>query len=303
MKVIKIYLSCLLLSMALLNLSCSQEINSKTNIPKESSSAKTRIALAVSDLSIGTHRLAFGIIEPGIGSIKNDEVKLETFFLQDEQNPLLKETLVAEFQQWPAGNKGVYTSMATFDKAGKWGIGVTYETSDGLVERTSSVIEVTEKNLAPFVGDKAYPSRNITNAITNNINELTTDPNPYAPFYEYSIEETINKRMVSLILFASPAFCTTGTCGPQIDIVKNLHLDFSKEVVFIHVEIYENSADIKGDISNSNVVQAVKDWNLPSEPWVFLVDEDGIVRQRFEGLATYQEIKLALIQNNFITQK
>ena len=303
MKVIKIYLSCLLLSVTLLNLSCSQEVDTDTNPSKESNSAKTRIALAVSDLSIGTHRLAFGIIEPGIGSIKNDEVKLETFFLQDEQNPLLKETLVAEFQQWPAGNKGVYTSMATFDKAGKWGIGVTYATSDGLVERTSSVIEVTEKNLAPFVGDKAYPSRNITNAITNNINELTTDPNPYAPFYEYSIEETINKRMVSLILFASPAFCTTGTCGPQIDIVKNLHLDFSKEVVFIHVEIYENSADIKGDISNSNVVQAVKDWNLPSEPWVFLVDEDGIVRQRFEGLATYQEIKLALIQNNFITQK
>ena len=303
MKVIKIYLSCLLLSVTLLNLSCSQEVDTDTNPSKESNAAKTRIALAVSDLSIGTHRLAFGIIEPGIGSIKNDVVKLETFFLQDEQNPLLKETLVAEFQQWPAGNKGVYTSMATFDKAGKWGIGVTYETSDGLVERTSSVIEVTEKNLAPFVGDKAYPSRNITNAITNNINELTTDPNPYAPFYEYSIEETINKRMVSLILFASPAFCTTGTCGPQIDIVKNLHLDFSKEVVFIHVEIYENSADIKGDISNSNVVQAVKDWNLPSEPWVFLVDEDGIVRQRFEGLATYQEIKLALIQNNFITQK
>ena len=41
--------------------------------------------------------------------------------------------------------------------------------------------------------------------------------------------------------------------------------------MFIHVEIYENPADITGDISNASVVQAVKDWNLPSEPWVFLV--------------------------------
>ena len=113
MKVIKIYLSCLLLSMALLNLSCSQEINSKTNSPKESSSAKTRIALAVSDLSIGTHRLAFGIIEAGIGPIKNDEIKLETFFLQDENNPLLKETLVAEFQKWPVCL--LYTSPSSRD--------------------------------------------------------------------------------------------------------------------------------------------------------------------------------------------
>ena len=300
---VKIYYCCLLLSLTLLNLSCGQEVETNANLSQESDFPKARIALAVSDLSIGTHRLAFGIIEPGIGSIKNDAVKLETFFIQDEKNPSLKETLTAEFQEWPGGNKGVYTSIATFDRAGKWGIGVTFETSNGLIERTSSVIEVTEKSLAPLVGHKAYPSRNITHAITNNINELTTDPNPYYPLYEYSIEESIKERKFSLILFASPAFCTTGTCGPQMDIVKNLHSDFSKEIVFIHVEIYENPAGIKGDISNASLAQAVKDWNLPSEPWVFLVDDDGIIRHRFEGLATYQEIKAALIQNNFITGK
>ena len=216
---------------------------------------------------------------------------------------MLKETLVAEFQEWPVGEKGVYTSMATFDKAGKWGIGVTFQTSANLTKKTSATIEVTEKSQAPSVGDKAYPSKNLINDTYKNINNLTTDPNPYPPFYEYSIEESLNENVSFLILFASPAFCTTGTCGPQIDIVKNLHLDFSKEVVFIHVEIYEKSGDIKGDISNASLVQAVKDWNLPSEPWVFLVDEDGIIRQRFEGLATYQEIKSAFIQNNFITQK
>ena len=126
--------------------------------------------------------MAFGIIEPGIGPIKNDEIKLETFFLQDENNPLLKETLVAEFQKWPVGNKGVYTSMATFDRAGKWGIGITYETPNGLIERASTVIDVAEKSLAPFVGDKAYPSRNITLASTGDMKELTTDPNPHSPF-------------------------------------------------------------------------------------------------------------------------
>ena len=303
MEITKVYLCALILLLLSLNISCSQEISSSTDLSTESNPAKARIALAVSDISIGTHRLAFGIIKPGIGPIKNDEVKLETFFLPDEKNPLLKETLVAEFQKWPSENKGVYTSIATFDRAGTWGIGVTYETSNGLIERTSSTIEVTEKSLAPSVGNKAYPSRNITNTVTSNMNELSSDPNPYSPFYEYSIEESIDKRMSSLILFASPAYCTTGTCGPQMDIVKNLHANFSKEMVFIHVEIYENPSDIKGDLSNTQVVQAVKDWNLPSEPWVFLVDKDGIVKQRFEGLATYQEIESALVQNNFVIPK
>ena len=303
MKVFKVYTHSLIFFTLFLSISCVQAAGSGTDIATESIATKTRIALAVSDLSIGTHRLAFGIIEPGIGPIKNDEVRLETFFLQDEKNPLLKETLAAKFQEWPSSNKGVYTSSVTFDRAGKWGIGVTFEASNGLIKKTSSVIEVSEKSLAPIVGDKAYPSRNITLASTGDMKELTTDPNPYSPFYKYSIEESINEGLFSLILFGSPAFCTTGTCGPQMDIVKKLSADFSKQMVFIHVEIYENPSDIKGDLSNASVVQAVKDWNLPSEPWIFLVDENGIVRQRFEGLATYQEIKSALIQNNFISSK
>ena len=82
---VKIYYYCLLLFLTLLNLSCGQEVETNANLSQESDFPKARIALAVSDLSIGTHRLAFGIIEPGIGSIKNDAVKLETFFIQDEK--------------------------------------------------------------------------------------------------------------------------------------------------------------------------------------------------------------------------
>jgi hypothetical protein len=85
--------------------------------------------------------------------------------------------------------------------------------------------------------------------------------------------------------------------------VKSLHSDFSEDVVFIHVEIYENPMEIKGNISNAKVVQAVKDWNLPSEPWIFLVDQQGVIKGRFEGLATYQEIEVALIKNNFLSSK
>ena len=74
-------------------------------------------------------------------------------------------------------------------------------------------------------------------------------------------------------------------------------------MVFIHVEIYENPTEIKGDISNAKVVQAVKDWNLPSEPWIFLVDQQGVIKGRFEGLATYKEIEIALMENNFLRSK
>ena len=305
MKSIKIHFCVSFIFLTLLSVSCSQKANNNSEIsPNESPSIqKARIAFAVSDLSVGTHRLAFGIIEPGIGAVKNEEVKLETFFFQNDDQPVLKETLGAKFQKWPIGDKGVYTSNVTFDVPGKWGVGVSFKSAGGIEKKTSSVIEVTEKSHAPSIGDKAFPSNNTTANLSGNLSNITTDSTPYKPFYEYSIAESIKEGKAALILFGSPAFCTTGTCGPQIDIVKNLHSDFSEDVVFIHVEIYENPTEIKGDISNAKVVQAVKDWNLPSEPWIFLVDQKGVIKGRFEGLATYKEIEIALMENNFLRSK
>ncbi len=305
MKSIQIHFCVLFIFLILLSISCSQNVSndSEISLNETPSIQKARIAFAVSDLSVGTHRLAFGIIEPGIGAVKNEEVKLETFFFQNDDRPLLKETLAAKFQSWPVGGKGVYTTDVTFDVPGKWGVGVSFKSTDGIEKKTSSVIKVTEESQAPSIGDKAFPSNNTTTNLSRDISNITTDSTPYKPFYEYSIAESINEGKPILILFGSPAFCTTGTCGPQIDIVKNLHSDFSEDLVFIHVEIYENPTELKGDISNAKVVQAVKDWNLPSEPWIFLVDQKGVIKVRFEGLATYQEIEMALIKNNFLISK
>jgi hypothetical protein len=35
-------------------------------------------------------------------------------------------------------------------------------------------------------------------------------------------------------------------------------------------------------------------WNLPSEPWIFIVDGKGIIRASFEGLRTAHELEGAL---------
>ena len=40
----------------------------------------------------------------------------------------------------------------------------------------------------------------------------------------------------------------------------------------------------------------VEEWRLDTEPWVFVVDGKGIIRAKFEGLVTVQEIESALQQ-------
>jgi hypothetical protein len=44
------------------------------------------------------------------------------------------------------------------------------------------------------------------------------------------------------------------------------------------------------------VARAVDEWHLPSDPWTFVVDRTGIVRDRFEGAAPFDELEPALKQ-------
>jgi hypothetical protein len=38
----------------------------------------------------------------------------------------------------------------------------------------------------------------------------------------------------------------------------------------------------------------VDEWHLATEPWIFIVDSDGIIRAKFEGLVTAHELETAL---------
>ena len=36
------------------------------------------------------------------------------------------------------------------------------------------------------------------------------------------------------------------------------------------------------------------EWKLPSEPWIFVVDSTGVIRTRFEGSASVEELEAAI---------
>jgi hypothetical protein len=61
---------------------------------------------------------------------------------------------------------------------------------------------------------------------------------------------------------------------------------------FVHVEIYENlDATTPEEL---RVVEAVDAWRLPSEPWVFVVDDAGLIAVRFEGAVDPDELRAVL---------
>lgn len=58
-------------------------------------------------------------------------------------------------------------------------------------------------------------------------------------------------------------------------------------MAFTHQEIWQ-------DFTEKKVFAPVAEWRLKSEPWTFVVNPDGIVDAKFEGLITNDELKTAL---------
>lgn len=123
------------------------------------------------------------------------------------------------------------------------------------------------------------------------LEDLTSDLTPLVSFYEMTVAEAIEAGP-SVIVFATPAWCTSQTCGPMLDQVQELAPEYPN-LNYVHVEIYENIHVT--DREDLVVVPAVEeDWTLPSEPWLYVTDSDGTVTAAFEGALSDGELRDAL---------
>ena len=148
--------------------------------------------------------------------------------------------------------------------------------------------DVHVRPAAPGVGDHAVRVENPTLADAPARKITTADP-PDTALLRYSVADSLARHHPFVVVFATPKFCQSRTCGPTVDVVDRVRRDLRGTAVrFIHVEIYQDNDPQKG------VNQWVKAWHLPTEPWTFVVDRKGVIRARFEGSVAARELEAAV---------
>jgi hypothetical protein len=150
-------------------------------------------------------------------------------------------------------------------------------------------VTVLENPQTPPVGTPAPRSRNLIVKDVKNLRDIDTSTRPDPRLHQVRIADAIAQGKPQLIVFATPQFCTSRMCGPVLDIVRTLLLSYGKRVAFTHQEIWQDFAEKK-------VFPTVEEWRLITEPWIFVVDGQGIIRAKFEGLVTERELEVALQQ-------
>ena len=276
--------------------------SNKSPMPVESGAASLTTILATKDLRVGTQRVSFLLTTPS-ALIKSPTASVTTRRRDGVGNPVgpVVETKEAEFHLWPYGIRGAYSTELTFDQPGQWQLEVSVLDGESAVSGRLDV-DIAEKSRVPDVGSLPPLSRTKILGDGGDVQLLTTDFTPDPDLYQVSIAEAASRGQPVVIVFATPAFCTSPTCGPQVDTVSELKDSHQGEASFIHVEIYDNPDEIQGDLSRARLSEAVAEWKLDqlpdwfNESWTFVLNSEGQIHQRFEGFVTLEELEETLQQ-------
>ncbi len=244
------------------------------------------VANSPGTLETGNQRVLIGYLSEEGTFLAEPDLSVEAdFYFADESEPRV--TTAGVYHPTVPGIRGIYRFTVALDEAGTWRVILR---PDERGPTPATPFQVFADATTPSAGDPAPPSDSVTSA-DKPLAEITTDPNPDPSFYELSVADAVMSGRPSVIVFATPAFCTTATCGPTLDVVKGIASEFPG-ANFVHVEVFENLDAASFD--ELIVVPAVSEWTLPSEPWVFVVNADGVISAAFEGTVARDELVRAL---------
>ena len=251
-----------------------------------------------SDLSVGKDRLAFGVVSREGPPLQAKSATVRTYYLPpNTETREARESLTANFEAWPF-SAGVFSAFPEFDVAGSWELETAFTSLDGQEVIAKSAFTVKEVSDTPAVGDPAPASVTPVAFDVADISHISTASKPDTALYSISIHDAIAEGKPLVVGFSTPRYCTTGTCGPQLEQLSSLRERYGDRANFIHVEVYKDPHLFEDGHrpGRDNAADAVVEWGLPTEPWTFVVDANGILQAKFEAFTPAASIEDALLE-------
>lgn len=258
-----------------------------------------------SDLAAGPNRVAFALVDRDNRPITAATAQVRALYTPpNADRPTAKQTALAQFQPWPppGSNRGVFVTNITFDQPGAatrehpglWELDITAATAAGAAIQAKTALRVAAKPSTPPLGAPAPRSVTLTAGPNTDLATITSAPNPDPELYQLSVHQALDAGIPLVILFSTPAFCVSATCGPQLEILSNLKQRYRGQANFIHIEVFANPHLIQGDRLAAQRVPAVAEWGLPTEPWTFIIDSQGRIAAKFEQFTPEPTLAAAL---------
>jgi hypothetical protein len=194
---------------------------------------------------------------------------------------------------------GVYVARdVAFDRPGLWQVRASAHL-DGQRRSATAAFEVLADSPIPAVGDAA-PRTDNPLAATPGVEAKAIDsragpaePSPDLELHSTTVAAAIAARRPVTVVISTPTYCQSRFCGPITDAVSALAKRHGPDMDFVHLEVW-------GDFEKGQLNEAAKEWIFPPgtedarEPWVFVVNRDGVITHRFDNVASEAELEEAI---------
>jgi thiol-disulfide isomerase/thioredoxin len=130
------------------------------------------------------------------------------------------------------------------------------------------------------VGMQAPSLRTKTLAdVGGDFSRITSYRYPDERMYQYSLDDALATGKVVVLAFATPGHCTQ--CDKQLQMLKAVLDKYQKQVLFLHLDQYQNP-------------EAFKSFNVIGDPWTYVVDGKHTIRFKRAGRMLFSEVDMVL---------
>jgi hypothetical protein len=267
--------------------------------------------IANSPPGVGPNRLAIALSDGG-ALLSDATVDARLYWLGDQSDseaspelrgemPLIPRTLVSStdhkhddgaLHEHLAALATVYVARVEFDAVGWWGVALDVEREGERYEELQARFWVSEDSNEPGIGDPVPRSEQQTLRDVDDISQIDSSSPPNPALHALTVAEALETGKPVVVAFVTPAFCQTRFCGPVLEnVVTPAWEAYGERVEFLHIEPFDLAEARTGTL---RPVPAVVEWGLISEPFVFVLNPDGTVAAKFEGVMETEEITTTL---------
>ena len=250
---------------------------------------EVKAVLVPSELVLGPNRFAVGLFDVDGGLVHEADVHFHYYDLSDPQKAVLESEVDAQRLQTPDGSTTIFTHERDFGRAGEWGAEIQVRWPGGRAARQRISFEVLADSPSLSPGEEAPLLQTPTLFdVDQNLSHLTSASEPNPALHRLSLAAALSSDKPTLLLIATPSFCQTRFCGPAYEIVSELQKRYEDRLNYVYVEAYTGLPNPAA--SGWKMAPIVTVFGLQSEPWLYLIDAQGTIVYRVEGMFTVEEV-------------
>lgn len=231
------------------------------------------VAIASAELLTGPTRIPFGVFTFGREPVP--DAALHVWLVREDDNTVVAETTEPIFYDEDLGDRGVYVLTADVPRPGRHLLLVDTDAGEGGSGAAFLNLVAPENAIVPVPGESFPSLRTPVEEVDLGVERICTN-NPPCPMHDNSLDESLAAGRKVVLSIATPAFCSSAICAPTITVLTNLREELARDDIdWIHAEVFSDAGETPAPY--------ITELGLPSEPWTWLIDGDGVVVDRFDG--------------------